>query len=50
MLIQEFLVSAGVGFIITIAGIALLSNLLFPLFLKQNDKINEQFKDEPPSR
>jgi hypothetical protein len=46
---NEFLISAGSGFIIIIAGIALLSNFFFPLFLKYNDKMNEQFKDETPS-
>ena len=44
----DFLISVGAGFIITIAGIAMLSNFFFPLFLKHNDKINEQFKDDLP--
>ena len=48
-MLNEFLISAGAGFIITIAGIAMLSNFFFPLFLKYNDKMNEQFKDESPS-
>ena len=48
-MMNEFLISAGSGFIIIIAGIALLSNFFFPLFLKYNDKMNEQFKDESPS-
>ena len=48
-MLNEFLISAGAGFIITIAGIALLSNFFFPLFLKHNDKMNEHFKDETPS-
>lgn len=46
----ELLTWAGAGFIITLAVIGAFSNALFPLFLELNDKINEQFKDEPPSR
>ena len=46
----ELLTWTGAGFIVTLAIIGLLSNALFPLFLELNDKINEQFKDEPPSR
>jgi len=46
----ELLTWAGIGFIITLAVIGLLSNFFFPLFLKLNDEINEKFKDEVPSK
>ena len=46
----ELLTWMGAGLIVTLAVIGLMSNLLFPLFLELNDKINEQFKDEPPSK
>ena len=45
----ELLTWAGIGFIITLAVIGALSNVLFPLFLELNNEINEKFKDEPPS-
>ena len=45
-MMNEFLISAGSGFIIIIAGIALLSNFFFPLFLKYNDKMNDLYMGE----
>ena len=46
----ELLTWAGIGFILTLAVIGLLSSFFFPLFLKLNDEINEKFKDEVPSK
>jgi|TARA_B100000768_G_scaffold172417_1_gene180639 hypothetical protein len=46
----ELLTWAGIGFILTLAIIGALSNVLFPLFLELNDEINEKFKDETPSK
>lgn len=45
----ELLTWAGIGFIITLAVIGALSNVLFPLFLELNNEINEKFKDDLPS-
>ena len=46
----ELLTWAGIGFILTLAIIGLLSNFFFPLFLELNDKINKKFRDEVPSK
>jgi hypothetical protein len=46
----ELLTWAGIGFILTLAVIGLLSQFFFPLFLELNNEINEKFKDEPPSK
>jgi len=46
----EFFQSAGIGFILTLAIIGVLSNTLFPLFLKANDKLNNNFKEDIPSK
>jgi hypothetical protein len=47
----EFLTYMGIGFIITIVIITLLSNFFFPLFFKLNDEINERFKEnDVPSK
>ena len=44
----EFLEIVGFSILITIATIAVLSNFIFPLFLKANEVIN--FKDDLPSK
>ena len=44
----EFLESMAIGFMLTVGGIVLLGNFFVPIFLKHNDKINEQLKDEVP--
>jgi len=46
----ELLTWAGAGFILTLALIGALSNVLFPLFLELNDEINEKFKEDLPSK
>ena len=46
----ELLTWAGIGFILTLAVIGLLSQFFFPLFLELNNEINEKFKDEPPTK
>jgi|AP99_3_1055487.scaffolds.fasta_scaffold19420_4 hypothetical protein len=46
----EFLQSAGIGFIVTLAIIGVFSNTLFPLFLKSNDKLINNFKEDIPSK
>jgi hypothetical protein len=47
---MEFLNYFTLGFILTLGVIGLLSNALFPIFLKLNNELNEKFKDENPSR
>jgi hypothetical protein len=44
----ELLTWAGIGFILTLAVIGLLSSFFFPLFLELNDEINKKFKDDLP--
>ena len=46
----EFLEIVGFSVMITIAIIAVLSNFVFPLFLKVNKVINDNFKDDVPSK
>jgi len=44
----EFLEAAVIGFMLTILAIVVLGNFFLPIFLKHNDKINEELEDDVP--
>jgi len=44
----EFLEGAIIGFMLTVLVIVTLGNFFVPIFLRHNDKINEELEDDVP--
>jgi hypothetical protein len=44
----EFLEGAVIGFMLTMLGLVTLGTFFLPVFLKYNDKINEELEDDVP--
>mgnify|MGYP000524006756 CR=1 FL=1 len=44
----EFFENAAMALMLTALGIAVLGNFFLPIFLRHNDKINEELEDDVP--